>query len=107
MKRILPAIAALTLAPFAYAGVPSAHQAENAKWMRVSGNWTVDTEDIEVRGDQIRFWVRRNPTGNEEMSTQYQTAWIGKVRVRCGDVHAKLQPRRTIYYYGSPVGHDY
>ena len=75
--------------------------------MRVSGNWTVDTEDIEVRGDQIRFWVRRNPTGNEEMSTQYQTAWIGKVRIRCGDFHAKLQPRRTIYYYGSPVGHDY
>ena len=107
MKRILPAIAALMLAPVAYAGVPSAHQAENAKWMRVSGNWTVDTEDIEVRGDQIRLWVRRNPTGNEEMSTQYQTAWIGKVRVRCGDFHAKLQPRRTIYYYGSPVGHDY
>ena len=69
MKRILLAIAALTLAPVAYAGVQSAHQAENAKWMRVSGNWTVDTEDIEVRGDQIRFWVRRNPTGNEEMST--------------------------------------
>ena len=46
MKRILLAIAALTLAPVAYAGVPSAHQAENAKWMRVSGNWTVDTEDL-------------------------------------------------------------
>ena len=49
MNSILLAIAALSLAPIAYAGVPSAHQAENAKWMRVSGNWTVDTEDIEVR----------------------------------------------------------
>lgn len=108
MNRCLTitAAAALLAAPV-QAGVPSIHSGENAKWMRIDSSWTVDTEDIEVRGGQIRFWIRRNPTGNEEMSTQYKTAWIGKVRVRCGDFHAKLQPRRTIYYYGAPVGHDY
>ena len=89
MNRCLTitAAAALLAAPV-QAGVPSIHSGENAKWMRIDSSWTVDTEDIEVRGDQIRFWIRRNPTGNEEMSTQYKTAWIGKVRVRCGEFHA-------------------
>ena len=107
MKRIVPVIAASLLAPLAHAGIPSALKTENAKWMRVSPAWTIDSEDIEVRGDQIRFWVRRNAVGNEEMSTQTQTTWTGKLRVRCGDFHAKVQPRQTIYYYGAPVGHDY
>ena len=75
--------------------------------MRINNAWRVDTEDIHVKGDQIRFWVRRRAVGNEEMSTQERTTWTGKLRVRCGDFHAKLQSRRNIYYYGMVVGHDY
>ena len=106
MKRILPAIAALALAPVAYAGVPSVHQAENAKWMKVNENWTVDTEDVGRRADRIRFWVRRRAKGNEEMSTQQRSTWTGKIEIRCGDFHYRGASRTSngwggyAYVYG-------
>ena len=90
-KALTAAIAACLVAPLAHAGVPSANQVQNDKWMRISPALTVDTEDIDVRGDRIRFWVRRNPVGNEEMSTQSNTSWTGKIRIRCGDFHRQIE----------------
>ena len=56
----------------------------------MNDNWFIDTEDVEIKGDQLRFWVERVPTEGEEASTQWKTAWTGKIRVRCGDFHQRI-----------------
>lgn len=73
------------------AGVPSEFSAEGGKWIVVDDNWSIDTEDVERNGDILRFWVRRRATGNEQSSTQGMTEWTGKIRVRCGDFHARTE----------------
>ena len=50
----------------------------------------IDTEDVEIKGDQLRFWAERTPTASEQSSTQSNTAWKGKIRVRCGDLHTRI-----------------
>lgn len=107
MKRFLTctAAAALLAAPV-HAGVPSAHESANAKWMKVNENWTIDTEDVGRKGDRIRFWVRRRAFGNEEMSTQQISTWTGKLEIRCGDFHYRGANRNPDgfggyeYWYG-------
>ena len=90
-----------------FAGIPAQLQEGDSKWMRVGDSWIVDTEDVERKGDQLRFWVERRPVGNEQMSTQYATAWIGKIRIRCGDFHAKLNPRVRVHYGYGIYGWEY
>lgn len=74
----------------AVAGVPQSESINEGKWQQVSDNWFIDTEDVEIKGDQLRFWVERVPTDGEEASTQWKTAWTGKIRVRCGDFHQRI-----------------
>ena len=85
----LACAAALMGAP-AFAGVPASQEAVSGKWQQVSKSWLIDTEDVEIKGDQLRFWVERVAVGIDTASTQYTTAWTGKIRVRCGDFHRKL-----------------
>ena len=91
MKRLLAiSIASASIAIGAipvFAGVPESESISKGKWQQVSDNWFIDTEDVEIKGDQLRFWVERVPTEGEEASTQWKTAWTGKIRVRCGDFH--------------------
>ena len=74
----------------AVAGVPQTESLNEGKWQQVSDNWFIDTEDVEIKGDQLRFWVERVPTEGEEASTQLKTAWTGKIRVRCGDFYQRI-----------------
>ena len=85
----LPALA-LFVSP-AIAGVPEAETTSRGKWQKVSPNWTIDTEDVELKRDKIRFWVKRTATGNEEMSTQSTARWTGKIRLRCNDFHYRIE----------------
>ena len=76
----------------ALAGVPASETGVSAKWMRVNPTWQIDTEDVDMRGDELRFWVIRNATGDEVMSTENSRAsWRGKFRVRCGDFHNRTE----------------
>ena len=76
----------------AFAGVPESETGAAAKWMRVSPGWQIDTEDVDMRGDELRFWVIRTATGNEVMSTESSlSSWRGKFRVRCGDFHNRTE----------------
>ena len=83
-------LAAMVSTP-AFAGIPVDEVTTSGKWQQVSSNWIIDTEDVDIRGDQIRFWVERIAVGNEMSSTQNLTAWKGKVRIRCGDFHQRLE----------------
>ena len=95
MKRLLAiSIASASIAIGAIpalAGVPESESISKGKWQRVDENWTIDTEDVEIKGDKIRFWVQRNASGNEEMSTQSRSTWTGKIRLRCGDFHSRIE----------------
>jgi hypothetical protein len=94
MMKVFPALGAVTVASLlvapAEAGIPTKFDEQKSKWIRVSKNWQIDTEDVKKKGDRLRFWVRRNPTGNEEMSTQQKSSWWGKYEIRCSDYHARL-----------------
>ena len=81
----------LLIANSAFCGVPASEEGASAKWIRVSEAWTIDTDDVDRDGDELRFWVRRTAVGNEEMSTQRNGTWTGKLRVRCGDFHARTE----------------
>ena len=74
----------------ALAGVPKSETISKGKWQRVNANWIIDTEDVDVKGDKIRFWVKRNATGDEEMSTQQRNTYAGKYRIRCEDFHRRI-----------------
>ena len=76
----------------AFGGVPESESSSQGKWQVVNENWTIDTQDVDVKGDQIRIWVERTPSASEESSTQYSTAWQGKIRIRCSDFHARIDP---------------
>ena len=80
------------LCSLAVAGVPVSETISKGKWQRVNDAWTIDTEDVEIKRDKIRFGVKRNAIGNEEMSTQaLMMTWTGKLRIRCGDFHTQTQ----------------
>jgi len=102
MKRLLAiSIASASIAIGAIpavAGVPQTESANGGKWQQVNDNWLIDTEDVEIKGDQLRFWVERIATGNEEASTQQTTSWKGKMRVRCGDFHSRSDYEATSEY---------
>ena len=104
MKRLLvAAIASLTLGAIpAVAGVPQSESINEGKWQKVDENWLIDTQDVEVKRDQIRFWVERMATGEEIGSTQAYTSWKGKLRVRCSDFNSRIDPE-GINGYGMPI----
>ena len=93
----------LCFASPALAGVPERIESGTSKWQRVNENWTIDTEDVEVKGDQIRFWVERSATGHEN-AAWLSTSYRGKIRIRCSDFEQRIE-RLTHNAFG--VAHIY
>ena len=87
------------------AGLPGFESISEGKWQRVNDNWLIDTEEVDVKGDQIRFWVERNASGIEVARTQSRTSYSGKLRVRCGDFRSRIDPQvRSSYGAYYPAG---
>ena len=102
MKRLFLILALAFISP-ALAGVPDSLEVGTSKWQRVNERWTIDTEDVELKGDQIRFWVERTAAGDEN------AAWIfnsyrGKLRISCADFEQRVE-RLTHNAFG--VAHIY
>tara|TARA_Y100001968_G_C19125160_1_gene603887 strand:+ start:112 stop:639 length:528 start_codon:yes stop_codon:yes gene_type:complete len=90
MKRfLLPLIAAIVLP--VKAGIPDDLK---GKWMIASSSdkaiWLIDTEDVALKGPQIRFYLKRS--SNDEGSTGGRD-WTGKGRIDC----EKFERRQEIY----------
>ena len=73
MRRFLltPLILAFSLPTALNAGIPNSR---DSKWMQIDpitasrsglGNWFIDTEDVEIKGSKLRFWVERTQGKNE------------------------------------------
>ena len=81
----LAASAGLLFMPFAKAGIPSSEQ----KWMSMGTGFVVDTEDVEMKGGHLRFYVERRASGAEHAGQG--NSWNGKVRVSCEDFHFRSE----------------
>ena len=84
------------------AGVPETESATSGKWQKVNDNWLIDTQDVEIKGDKLRFWVERVATGDELGTTQGTASWKGKIRIRCGDFHTRIDAEGR-NGYGMPI----
>ena len=82
MKRLLfPLLAALAFPTVGLAGIP---QTQEEKWATIKWKdqeWLVDTEDVEVKGTKIRFYVQRRATPEENQAEN--RGWRGKARIDC------------------------
>ena len=80
MKRLLLSFIAALALPV-QAGIPEKFQ---NKWMVLldneSNTWQMNTEDIDISGDIIRFWVKRYV---KESDKENSTGWEGKLRINC------------------------
>ena len=102
MNRFLLLALTAGLSSAAIAGIPESKQ---TKWVRVNkssitgpGIWLIDTEDIEVKGYKLRFWVERKQgkiekaDGNKSPSKYNRVNWTGKYRVNCKDFTSSIHP---------------
>ena len=106
MKKLLAiSIASASIAIGAIpgvAGVPQSESVNEGKWQQVNDNWLIDTQDVEIKSDQLRFWAERQATGDELGTTQGNASWKGKLRVRCGDFHSRIDAEGR-NGYGMPI----
>ena len=86
--------------PPVVAGLPSEFA---NKWRKWDDTWSIDTEDIEVRKTNLRFWVQRRAAkeGSERAGNIYYYNWSGKIRINCERFSSRLE--RTDIGDGSPI----
>ena len=98
MKRFLiPFITALVL-PI-YAGIPESKNI--SKWMKIDDNWTIDTEDVDIKKSKLRFYVIRRATKEEfEGETDLEREFTAKYRINCKTFRSKTQKRLVDGSYG-------
>ncbi|KZR76493.1 hypothetical protein [Prochlorococcus marinus] len=81
---LTPLVIGLSYIPISIAGVPSSKQ----KWMQWNNAWGIDTEDIEMKGKRLRFYVSRAGQPGEDTVNVRQT-WQGKIRISCDSMKAR------------------
>ena len=98
MKRFLiPLLAALAL-PL-YAGIRESKKI--SKWMKIDNNWTIDTEDVDIKRSKLRFYVIRRATKDEiEGDTEIDREFTAKYRINCKSFTSKRQKRLFDGSYG-------
>tara|TARA_A100001388_G_scaffold275173_1_gene260176 strand:- start:616 stop:1119 length:504 start_codon:yes stop_codon:yes gene_type:complete len=82
-----------------YAGIP---QGKTDKWIKINKNWSIDTEDVQVRNGKLRFYMKRIGTRNEfGEHSKYLLTYTGKVRINCDNFSAGIQVKRNKGSYSS------
>ena len=92
MRRILLAPLILALSSPAFAGIPES--LKPTKWMRINESWLIDTEDVELKGSKLRFYVERQASKDEVGERDYIASYVGKLRLRCSDFSTKIEGRK-------------
>ena len=102
MRRLLIAPLILALSSPAFAGIPES--LNPTKWMRINDAWLIDTEDIELKGSKLRFYIEREARKDEIGDNDYRVSYVGKLRLRCSDFSTKIESREEgpfgSYYQG-------
>ena len=100
MRRLLILLLAVLALPNAvFAGIP---QSKSEKWIKINKNWSIDTDDVDVKNGKLRFYVKRIGTQNEfGEHSKYLLTYTGKVRVNCDKFTAAIQVKRNKGSYSS------
>ena len=61
-KLLFPLLVVLALPNIVYAGFP---EGKTEKWIKISKNWSIDTEDVHIKRGKLRFYMQRIGTRNE------------------------------------------
>ncbi len=91
MRSLLLAPLILALSSPAFAGLPSNR---TEKWVRTNQNWMIDTEDIDLKRSQIRFWVKRNAVPGDFAGNSSNPDWEVKIRMDCKKFRARIETDR-------------
>ncbi len=102
MKRLLLTPLIFALSSPAYSGIPE--YLNSNKWMKINESWIIDTEDVELKGNQLRFYVERQASKDEIGNRDYLMSYVGKLRLRCSDFSSKIQVRIENPPFGSYYG---
>ena len=98
-KFLIPLLTVLSLHNAVSAGIP---QSKSEKWITISKNWSIDTEDVHVKNGKLRFYMKRIGTRNEfGEHSKYLLTYTGKVRVNCDNFTAVIQVKNNKGSYGS------
>ena len=97
-KFLLPLLAVLAFPNAVYAGIP---QNKTEKWITITKNWSIDTQDVQVNNGKLRFYMKRIGTRNEfKDHANYLLTYTGKVRVNCDNFTAGIQVKNNKGSYG-------
>ena len=94
MKRLLLAPLIIALTSNVQAGIPDKFQGNEGsdKWVQISKNWTLNTEEVQLKRDKLVFYADRIATKDEfEGPTKYVMSYVGKITVKCSNCTAKTQ----------------
>ena len=61
-KLLLPLLTVLALPNAVYGGIP---ESKTEKWITITKNWSIDTQDVQVKSSKLRFYMKRVGTRNE------------------------------------------
>ena len=60
--------------------------------MRIDKNFTIDTEDVDIKKSKLRFYVIRGATNDEfEGTTDVEREFTAKYRINCKTFTSKTQ----------------
>ena len=98
-KLLLPLLTVLALPNAVYGGIP---ESKTEKWITITKNWSIDTQDVQVKSSKLRFYMKRIGTRNEfGEHSNYLLSYTGKVRVNCDNFTAAIQVKNNKGSYGS------
>ena len=98
-KLLFPLLVVLALPNSVYWGIP---QGKNEKWAKITKNWSIDTENVQVKRGKLRFYIKRIGTRNEfKEHSNYLLTYTGKIRINCDNFFAGIQVKRNNGSYSS------
>ncbi len=98
-KLLFPLLVVLALPNSVYSGIP---QGKNEKWAKITKNWSIDTENVQVKKGKLRFYIKRIGTRNEfKEHSNYLLTYTGKIRINCDNFTAGIQVKRNNGTYNS------
>ena len=89
-KLLLLLLAAFTFPNSVNSGIP-----ENVldKWVQISPAFFIDTEDIEIKKDKLRFYAERRELDGERTDPNVNYSWIGKIRIDCNEFESRIDQK--------------
>ena len=91
MRRLLLAPLILALSSPVLAGIPSSRS--GAKWVSVTPTLRIDTEDVDLKGSKLRFYIENKRAEGQPYNPHSLDDYVGKLRINCAKFTTKVEGR--------------